>query len=64
MQAGGVVFHHGKTLHCSHANNSDRWRRAYATHWVTANVTTPTTRLDNAYFKKKWALLPGRRPSP
>ena len=49
---GGVVFHHSQTLHTSHRNESDRWRRGYATHWVTADVTcdgAPT--LDDAYFK-------------
>ena len=36
MEKGGVVFHHGTALHTSHQNNSERWRRAYATHWVSA----------------------------
>ncbi len=45
---GGVVFHHGETLHTSHRNQSPRWRRAYATHWVTANVTSDAGILDNA----------------
>ena len=52
---GGVVFHHGKTLHTSKPNRSDRWRRAYATHWVTASVQDtqgPDGRLSSAYFKQ------------
>ncbi len=48
---GGVVFHHSQTLHTSHRNESDRWRRGYATNWVTANVTSEGSTLDKAYFK-------------
>jgi ectoine hydroxylase-related dioxygenase (phytanoyl-CoA dioxygenase family) len=48
---GGVVFHHGTTLHTSHRNESDRWRRAYATHWVTADVTSESPVLENAHFR-------------
>ncbi len=48
---GGVVFHHGVTLHTSHRNESDRWRRAYATHWVTADVTSESQVLENAHFR-------------
>ena len=51
VRKGGVVFHHSKTLHTSHRNTSDRWRRAYATHWVGAGVTSETQTIDNAYFK-------------
>lgn len=47
---GGVVFHHGETLHTSHRNESDRWRRAYASHWVTADVTCANQTLEKAYF--------------
>ncbi len=49
---GGVVFHHSQTLHTSHRNESDRWRRGYATHWVTAQVTCDITTLDNAYYRR------------
>jgi len=38
VRQGGVVFHHSQTLHTSHRNQSDRWRRAYATHWVADDV--------------------------
>ena len=51
VRKGGVVFHHSKTLHTSHRNTSDRWRRAYATHWVGAGVTSEKQTIDNAYFK-------------
>jgi ectoine hydroxylase-related dioxygenase (phytanoyl-CoA dioxygenase family) len=47
---GGVVLHHSKTLHTSGRNNSDRWRRAYATHWVTGDVTSEVETLQRAYF--------------
>jgi ectoine hydroxylase-related dioxygenase (phytanoyl-CoA dioxygenase family) len=47
---GGVVFHHSKTLHTSHRNESDRWRRGYATHWSTDGVTCDSTTLEKAYF--------------
>ena len=33
MRKGGVVVHHGATLHASVANTSDRWRRGYALHF-------------------------------
>ena len=33
IHKGGVVFHHGATLHASGANKSDRWRRGYALHF-------------------------------
>lgn len=53
VRKGGVIFHHSKTLHTSHRNESDRWRRGYAAHWATANVTSEIGTLDNAYFKSK-----------
>jgi phytanoyl-CoA hydroxylase len=48
---GGVVFHHSQALHTSHRNESDRWRRGYATHWVTGDVTSSNGTLDRAYYK-------------
>jgi len=53
VKRGGVVLHHSKTLHTSHRNESDRWRRGYAAHWVTANVTSEKDTLDRAYFKRE-----------
>jgi hypothetical protein len=44
------VLHHSHTLHSSHANTSNRWRRAYATHWVTANVESEVVTIERAYF--------------
>jgi ectoine hydroxylase-related dioxygenase (phytanoyl-CoA dioxygenase family) len=49
---GAVVFHHSRALHTSHRNESDRWRRGWATHWVTANVTSDTETLTRAYFRR------------
>jgi len=49
---GAVVFHHSRALHTSHRNESDRWRRGWATHWVTANVTSDTETLVRAYFRR------------
>lgn len=49
---GGVVFHHSQVLHTSHRNESDRWRRGYATHWVTRAVTSGNGTLDRAYYKQ------------
>ena len=51
VRKGGVVFHHSETLHSSRRNTSDRWRRGYATHWVTASVSTETDNLVGAYFR-------------
>lgn len=49
---GGVVFHHCKTLHTSHRNESDRWRRGYATHWASAAVKSENDTISNAYFNR------------
>ncbi len=51
VKRGGVVFHHGYTLHTSHRNESKRWRRAYATHWATGNVRSETDIFEDARFK-------------
>lgn len=53
VKKGGVVFHHGTTLHTSHRNHSGRWRRAYATHWVTADVTSESPVVPRAYFNRE-----------
>ncbi|MCC7264445.1 MAG: phytanoyl-CoA dioxygenase family protein [Candidatus Latescibacteria bacterium] len=50
---GGVIFHHSQVLHTSHRNESNRWRRGYATHWVTAQVTSANTTLDYAYYLRE-----------
>lgn len=52
VKKGGVVFHHSQALHTSHRNESDQWRRGYATHWVTSEVTSNNGTLDKAYFRR------------
>jgi len=52
VKKGGVVFHHSETLHTSHRNESPRWRRAYATHWVTPEVTSNSSVIEKAYFNQ------------
>jgi phytanoyl-CoA hydroxylase len=56
VKKGGVVFHHGTTLHTSHRNRSKRWRRAYATHWVSADTTSERDTIKNGYFNAESAL--------
>jgi len=53
VRKGGVVFHHSKTLHTSHRNESHGWRKGYAAHWVTANVTCEIDTLDKAHFRSE-----------
>lgn len=52
VNKGGVVFHHGETLHTSHRNHSDRWRRAHATHWVSGESTSKSNVIEIAYFNQ------------
>ena len=52
VNKGGVVFHHCKTLHTSHRNESDRWRRGYATHWASAQTTCKIDTIKNGYFQR------------
>jgi ectoine hydroxylase-related dioxygenase (phytanoyl-CoA dioxygenase family) len=46
---GGVSFHHGNIFHQSADNNSDRWRRAVAMHFVRNDnrFTTPALPYDS-----------------
>jgi ectoine hydroxylase-related dioxygenase (phytanoyl-CoA dioxygenase family) len=65
VKKGGVVFHHGNTLHASGPNTSARWRRAYSTHWLTAGTTCETDLLERvAYFRQPalWVGLPVTLP--
>jgi len=50
VRRGGVAFHHSQTLHTSLRNDSNRWRRAYATHWASAAVSSDVSTIDNAYY--------------
>ena len=38
IPAGGVIFHHSLTVHCSDANRSRHWRRAFVCHYVRADA--------------------------
>jgi ectoine hydroxylase-related dioxygenase (phytanoyl-CoA dioxygenase family) len=39
LRAGGVSFHHQRTLHHARPNTTDRTRRSWATEFQTAPVT-------------------------
>ena len=41
IRSGGVIFHHGLTIHTSGPNRSDRWRRAYICHYVRTDAVSP-----------------------
>lgn len=58
VKQGGVILHHGATLHMSGANTSDRWRRGYAIVYADAN-RVQFDRADRplaarAYYKQEW----------
>ena len=59
VRKGGVAVHHAMTLHTSHRNDSDRWRRGYASHWVTRGVTSTNETLEQAYFNMESEVLSG-----
>jgi len=59
VRKGGVAIHHSMTLHTSHRNASDRWRRGYASHWVTREVTSTSETLQQAYFNREDSTLFG-----
>jgi ectoine hydroxylase-related dioxygenase (phytanoyl-CoA dioxygenase family) len=50
VRRGGVSFHHGNTFHQSGPNDSTRWRRACALHYVRHDVefATPALPYDRA----------------
>ena len=50
VKKGGVVFHHGNTMHKSGNNASSRWRRGYATHWAMPQIQTESPVVKNGYF--------------
>ena len=47
-----VIFHHTQTLHSSHENRSDRWRRGYASHWCTEHVESENHTLAEGHFRR------------
>ena len=52
VKKGGVVFHHSKMLHTSHRNESDRWRRGYASLWASAETTSENETIENGNFRR------------
>lgn len=54
---GGALFHHGATLHSSHRNKSDQWRRAYALHFTAQDAVFETKAArelqSHAYFRNE-----------
>lgn len=39
IKQGGVIFHHGATLHGSGKNTTDNWRRGYAVHFIASSAS-------------------------
>ena len=54
MTRGGVLFHHGGTVHQSGHNTSDKWRRAVAFHYVSNEVTfvNPAWEFDPKFVER------------
>ncbi len=46
VPAGSVIFHHGCSLHNSHANQTDTWRRAVILHYSTTDAKSEVDRLN------------------
>ena len=62
VPAGATLCWHGAALHGSHANTSDRWRRAWAVHFVSEEATmdgdpTPVAQSCSAYDDEVAARL-------
>ena len=53
---GAVVFHHCHTLHTSHRNDSQRWRRGFATHWASHDVVSANSTIDEGYYHRHTQL--------
>lgn len=50
MQAGDVLLFHGNSLHSSMPNRtSDRWRRAFIFHYISAAVQSVSEELNPAF---------------
>ncbi len=47
IRAGGVIFHHGLSVHSSPPNRSDRWRRAYICHYARSDAEMTALRPDS-----------------
>lgn len=49
MKAGDVLLFHGNSLHGSLPNRTDRWRRAFICHYISAAVHSVSEELNPAY---------------
>ena len=57
LRKGGVILHHGATLHASGANMGDQWRRAYAVHFIARGAGFDSVDRDlqrTAYCFQDW----------
>eukprot|EP00040_Diaphanoeca_grandis_P009390 m.48641 g.48641 ORF g.48641 m.48641 type:complete len:283 (+) comp20809_c0_seq1:254-1102(+) len=58
VKQGGVVFHHGATMHASGVNTSDRWRRGYAIVYGARSKLSfdreDRRLINDAYYKQDW----------
>jgi phytanoyl-CoA hydroxylase len=58
VKKGGVIVHHGASLHGSGPNTSDRWRRGYAIVYAAADAVVfdreDRVLLAAAHYKQSW----------
>lgn len=48
VKRGGVIFHHGNTVHGSGENSTERWRRAYSSHWVAPGAASRSSIMETS----------------
>ena len=56
---GAVLCWHGAALHTSRANTSERWRRAYAVHFVSEDATQGADRSPVLASCHRYGEVPG-----
>lgn len=59
LKAGSCSFHHGLILHCSRLNMSDKRRRGYATHYVSAHCRYTGDPAQNDALLVRGSAQPG-----
>lgn len=59
LKAGSCSFHHGLILHCSRVNLTDKRRRGYATHYVSAHCRYTGDPAQNDAMLVRGASQPG-----
>lgn len=59
LKAGSCSFHHGLILHCSRLNLSDKRRRGYATHYVSAHCRYTGDPAQNDALLVRGSAQPG-----